>query len=376
MNNNNWDGIYGQESVKKILNQLINTDKIPHAFLFTGLEGTGKDLLSVRFAQLLNSKFVGNDQSDRINRLISEYSEPYVKFIFPLMRGKNETESSGPLEKLSSEDFGLVQEELQKKINNPYYKISIPRAFNIKISSIRDIKKFLSLSYSDIKYRLIIVSRAHLMNEEAQNALLKSLEEPPEGVLFILTTPFPSLLRETIISRCRIINFQPLNSSNIKEILIRYYKLEGNVAGKIASFAGGSVTNAVRLMENDFENLLEKTVIVLRYSFAKKYYSALNEFTPFLKENNTEAIKLLINMIIIWLNDIQKYRLGFKDFYFTGYVETLEKFTKRFPDVNINNTVVKLEFLSSLIQNNINLNILVLNLVYELSALIHPLLTG
>ncbi len=373
--NKNWDGIYGQDSVKKILNQLIDSDKIPHAFLFTGIEGAGKDFVSIRFAQILNSKYVKQEQAARINRLISEYSEPYVKYIFPLMRGKNETESSGPMEKLSQEEFGFVQEELSKKNKNPYHKISIPRAFNIKISSIRDIKKFLSLNYSDVLYRFIIISSAHLMNEEAQNALLKSLEEPPEGVIFILTTPYPSMLRETIISRCRTINFQPLGNTHIKEILVKYYNVDNDKAENIAPFAGGSVTNAVNLMENDFESLLEKTIMILRYSFGRKYYSALNEFSSFLSDNNTEAIKLLINMIMVWLNDIQKYRLGFKDYYFKNYLDTLEKFTRKFPEVDLNNTVVKLESLSSVIQNNINLNLLVLTLVYELSALIHPALT-
>ena len=367
------DAIYGQNSAKDILSHLIDSSKIPHAFIFTGAEGIGKDFFAIRFAQVLNSSYIHDQQTDHINKLIDSYSEPYIKYIFPLPRGKNETESSGPLEKLSSDEFQSIQDELNKKIQNPYHKISIPRAFNIKISSVRDIKKFLSLDYSDILYRFIIISDAHLMNEEAQNALLKSLEEPPEGVIFILTTPYPSLLRETIISRCWNINFQPLNNFDVKEILVKYYHIENYIAEKIAPFTGGSITNALRLIEHDFESLLERTIFILRYSFGKKYYSALNEFSSYLSDNDSETIRLLINMIIIWLNDIQKYHLGFNNFYFTGYVDTLEKFSKRFPDVDLNRIVAKLEQLSANIQNNINLNLLVLNLVFELSAIAHPM---
>jgi DNA polymerase-3 subunit delta' len=289
-----------------------------------------------------------------------------------LPRGKNESDSTGPTEKLSLDEIQIIKDEISKKIQNPYHKITIPKASNIKISSIRDIKKFLSFDYSDIIYRIVLISDAHLMNEEAQNALLKSLEEPPEGVIFILTTPFPNNLRETIRSRCWVINFQPLSSDDLSKILISKFNIEEKLAKQIAPFSGGSVVNALRLLENAFEELLEKTILILRYSFGKKYYSALNEFSVFLSENNPESIKLLINMIIVWLNDVQKYRYQNNNIYFEGYVETIQKFNKRFPDVDVNFLVSKLEKLATIIHNNVNLNLIVLNIVYELSTLTFP----
>ena len=136
----------------------------------------------------------------------------------PLPRGKSETDQNDPYEKLSDDEIELINSEFQKKSKNLFYKIQIPRANFIKISSIRDIKKFLSLNYDDVKYRVILVSQAHLMNEESQNALLKNLEEPPDGVIFILCTPYPEKLRETIRSRCWKINFQPLENETIAKI--------------------------------------------------------------------------------------------------------------------------------------------------------------
>ena len=183
---NYWSGIYGQTSVINILNKLLDNSSIPHAFLFTGLPGVGKEFTAIRFAQALNSNYDLSEDSAKISNLISNFSEPYIKYILPLPRGKNETDTSGPFEKLSVEENENYWEELGKKIKNPYYKIQMQRASNIKISSIRDINKFLSINYSDIKYRIILISDAHLMNEEAQNALLKNLEEPPEGIIFIL----------------------------------------------------------------------------------------------------------------------------------------------------------------------------------------------
>lgn len=363
-----WNGIYGQEPVKEVLSRLIDSSKIPHAFLFSGPEGTGKDFFALKFTQALNSKFLNSEKSGEIINSISNFSEPFIKYIFPLPRGKNENDESGPLEKLSPDDIQALQEELAKKKANPYHKIVLPRASIIKINSIRDIKKFLSLSYEDVLYRIILISDAHLMNEESQNALLKNLEEPPEGVIFILTTPLPGKLRETIRSRCWIINFLPLPDKDIKDILIKYFDVEPGLAENIAPFAGGSVRTAIKLLDHDFNLLLDKTIFILRYSLGRKFNSALNEFAPFLSDNNSESVKLLIQMMIIWLNDVQRHRYGNGEYFFKSYSDTLEKFNSRFADVPLGGVVAELDKLASVLGNNVNLNLVALNVVYELSA--------
>lgn len=369
---NYFEGIIGQQFVKNILNNLIDSSKIPHAFLFQGPDGVGKELTAVRFAHAINKKYSTNSNINTIIKQIENYSEPYIKYIFPLPRGKNETDSSSALEKLSQSEIQLIQEELNKKIVNPYHKIRLPKAQNIKINSIRDIKKFLSLNYSDLKYRIILISDAHLMNETAQNALLKNLEEPPGGVIFILTTPYPSLLRETIRSRCWVVNFHPLNQLETKDILIKYFNIENEIAESVAPFADGSVNAALSLLENDFENLKEKTIFILRYSFGRKYHSALNEFSTFISEGNSESVKILIKMIIVWLNDVQKYKYGKDDFFFKSHRETLEKFNKRFPEIELNEIVAQLDNLISVFQKNVNMNTIILSLIYKLSALTTP----
>ncbi|MEJ2616036.1 MAG: DNA polymerase III subunit delta' C-terminal domain-containing protein, partial [Ignavibacteriaceae bacterium] len=196
--------------------------------------------------------------------------------------------------------------------------------------------------------------------------------EPPEGVIFILTTPFPALLRETIRSRCWIVNFEPLSYTEITEILVKYFNIEKADAESVAPFAGGSVSSALSLLENDFEHLKEKTIFILRYSFGRKYNSALNEFSQFIAEGDSESVKILIQMIIIWLNDVQKFRYGEDDLFFKDYKETLEKFNKRFPDLELNEIVSQLDNLISVFKNNINLNTIILSLVFKLSSLTSP----
>lgn len=365
-----WEGIYGQENAVRILSQLISSSQIPHAYIFQGVNGIGKELTALRYLTALNNKPNQSRHETAIKHKIETYSEPYIKYIFPFPRGKKETSGDEPFEKLSTEEMQVIQDEINSKIINPYYKITIPKANQIRINSIRDINKFIALDFSDIAYRLILISDAHLMNEESQNALLKNLEEPPQGVIFILTTPFPEKLLDTIRSRCWQINFQPLQPVHIKEILVKYFKVDDHLAEDAAPFGNGSVTAAHILIEHDFETLLEKTISILRYSFGRKYHSAFMEVSNLFEDNEADTLKLLIQMIIIWLNDVQKYRLGINNHFFTKHRETLEKFNKKFPNLNLVNITYKLDSFASSLQNNLNVNLVLLNLIIELSNLI------
>ncbi|GBD89092.1 DNA polymerase III subunit tau [bacterium BMS3Abin03] len=364
-----FNDIIGQDRAKTILSDFSSASKIPHALLFTGNEGVGKEFTAIRFAQLINSGFLSAEKSKKVNNLISQFSEPYIKYIIPLPRGKNETDSDSPIDKLSKDDIELLRKGFQKKRENPYYNITLPRANAIKINSIRDIKKFIALDYSDLTFRCIIISDAHLMNEPAQNALLKNLEEPPEGVIFILITPFPERLRETIRSRCWNINFDPLTGRQIVEVLTKYFNISIKEAEAVAPFAGGSVTTSLKLIDMNIKNLTEQTISILRYSFGKKFHSAFQEFSSLLAEQSNENIKLIVKMIITWLNDLQKYRFDLNQLFFRKHKETLEKFNSKFPDVELKDLVYKLDRLSSYVKNNVNPNLLAANIIFELSAL-------
>ena len=364
------DEIIGNDNVKIILSNILQSGNIPHAFLFTGAEGVGKENAALSFAKALNYSQDTQEKSRTISALIDNISEPYIKYILPLPRGKNETEQNDPYEKLTEDEVDQINLEFKKKSQNHYYKIEIPKANFIKISSIRDIKKFLSFNYDDLKCRVILISQAHLMNEEAQNALLKNLEEPPQGVIFILSTSSPEKLRETIRSRCWKVHFQPLKESELTYILTQKFKIESSIVKDVVLFSGGSTQTAISLIENNFDDLLDKTIKILRYSFGKKYHSALIEFEEMLSEADVTRIKLIITMIIIWLNDFQKYRINEdSSFFFSKQIETLEKFKTKFPNLDVAQVTNSIDRISSSFRNNINLNIAVSNIVFQLSKL-------
>lgn len=364
------DEIKGNEKVKLILTNIIASGNVPHSFLFVGADGVGKENTGIAFAKAINTQNSNLDSNTKIISAIESLSEPYIKYILPLPRGKGETDQNDPYEKISVDEIELINSEFKKKSQNLFYKIVIPRANNIKISSIRDIKKYLSLNYDDVAYRIILISQAHLMNEESQNALLKNLEEPPAGVIFILCTPYPDKLRETIRSRCWKINFQPLENDVVSNILVNQFDIERSIADEVAPFSSGTLQEATDLIENDFEELREQAIRILRYSFGKKYHSALLEFEEIISESNQIKAKLLIRMILFWLNDFQKYRYNNQtDFFYSKHIETLEKFNAKFPDVQLTSITQTLDKISSSFKNNINLNVAVSNIVFQLSQL-------
>ncbi|OGU65366.1 MAG: hypothetical protein A2W30_06065 [Ignavibacteria bacterium RBG_16_36_9] len=367
--NSALDKIPGQERVKKILNNFLQTNSIPHAFLFTGIAGVGKDNTAIQFAKALVSN-LNTRESEKALRLIEQLQEPYVKLIFPLPRGKNETDTSSPTEKLTQDEIELLREQIDSKAVNPFHKISLPKANSIKINSIRDIKKFLSMQYHEIGYRFVIISDAHLMNEEAQNALLKGLEEPPEKVIFILTTSYISKLRSTIISRCWRINFDPLSEDVIINILTEYFEIDKTSANEVAPFAMGSVQYALNLIDMNIHNLKEKTISILRYSFGRKFNSAFDELNSVISDQSSINFPILIGMIITWLNDVQKNKLNIKKYFYKDHLDTLEKFNSKFPDVDLSDITTRLDSLSNLPRNNINPSLLSASLIFELASLI------
>ena len=364
----NWVGILGQEKVKNCLDNLLKSSQIPHAFLFYGPDGVGKHSVAVRFTQILNS-FDNNYAEGIVQVKIKNLSEPYLKYIFPLPRGKNEAPNDSPVEKISKEVLDEIKKELSNKIENPYYHLNIPGANNIKINSIREIKNFLSYNFNDIKFRVILIEDAHLMSDESQNALLKSLEEPPLNFIFILITSKPELLFETIKSRCWSLAFNPLNEQDLAQILVTNFHIEPSQAELSARFSLGSVSNAIDLLNHNIEMLMDFTITILRLAVTLKIHTAIKEITKFYSSKSTSSLKLLIRMLLTWLDDIQKVRNGIDELYFKRNIENIVKFNKNFPKVKIDEVIIGLDKLHKALENNANLNIASLNLIFELSNL-------
>ncbi len=208
-----FSDVAGQEHITRTLKNAIKLDKISHAYLFTGQRGVGKTTTARILAKAVNCKNLKNE-------------EPC---------GKCET----CLEIDSSSSVDVIE---------------IDAASNRGIDEIRELRENIKFAPAKSKYKIYIIDEVHMLTTQAFNALLKSLEEPPEHIIFIMATTEPDKVLETITSRCQSFNFKPINeaviSSALKEIAVKEnadYDEEGLLL--IARSAGGSMRDAQSIMD-------------------------------------------------------------------------------------------------------------------------------
>jgi len=213
-----FDVIAGQHLPLRILRHFIASGSIPHAMLFTGIEGIGKRTLARRFAMALHC---GAPMST-----IDEGSHGAAR------------------------PCGRCRTCQQVAAGNHPDTIEIgPRKGMLRIDQIRNLLGVLAMKPFGMGRRVVILTDAQTMNQEAANALLKVLEEPPADTILILTAAQRTDLLPTISSRCRHIRFSPLNFDELSDLLERAHGMAAEPACALAQLADGSVTRALRLSE-------------------------------------------------------------------------------------------------------------------------------
>lgn len=274
----NFEEVAGQKEIVKTIKTSLRNGKTSHAYLFTGPRGVGKTTLA---------------------RLIA--------------KGVNCLENG-----ITDEPCNRCENCLA--INNGTFldMVEIDAASNRGIDEIRQLKE--KINYQPVKGRkkIYIIDEVHMLTKEAFNALLKTLEEPPGHVIFILATTEADKILPTIISRCQRYDFKTLSLNDMKEQLRFIGKNEGvdipdDVLELIYESSGGSVRDAVSILERIMvtclgeEITLEKSEEVLGVTSAKK----MEEFLMEIKEKNyTKLVKTLDSF---W-NDSVEIELFFKDF--------------------------------------------------------------
>ncbi|MGL4796625.1 MAG: ATP-binding protein [Paraclostridium sp.] len=232
--------IIGQEFAKKYLSNSINKNKVSHAYLFEGMSGIGKNSLAKEFAKTL-----------------------------------------------------IKVDNLE---NSPDYISIEPEGASIKIAQIRKLQTdVLVKPHSD--YKIYIINKAEKMTIESQNALLKTLEEPPAYVIIILITSNKNSLLDTIKSRCEIIKFLPISFIETKKYL-ENRGIEEKKASILSTFSRGSISKALELSEsvdfmlmredlqNNIQILLEKNIVEI-LELPSKYDKY--------KDNIIEVLDIMIN---------------------------------------------------------------------------------
>lgn len=208
-----FEQVVGQKHVVQTLRNALRSDEVAHAYLFAGPRGTGKTTVARLLAKAVNC--LGQDEEKPCNQC-------------PICQAIN----NGQLLDL----------------------IEIDAASNRGIDEIRDLRTKVNFAPSQARYKVYILDEAHMLTNEAFNALLKTLEEPPSHAIFILVTTEPHKLPATIISRCQRFDFHRLSPPEIIGELERISELEGvrvqpRALELIARSATGSLRDAISLLD-------------------------------------------------------------------------------------------------------------------------------
>ncbi len=216
------------EEINTCLNNIIKNKSFANGYIFCGAEGLGKKQTAFQFIREI---FKQSSQNGNIGESISNNNNPDFMIIEP----------NAPL-------------ETQKNNSSDIEKTKKSGSEIIKISQIRNIKTFLGQNSINSGKKIILIIDAHLLNESASNCLLKTLEEPSNGIFILLTSKL-NLLLDTIISRCQIVRFRSFSSKQIKSILKDHLdssKFNTNKKFKIEdliNFANGSPGKLLKNIE-------------------------------------------------------------------------------------------------------------------------------
>ncbi len=223
------------EEVNTFLKNIIKNKSLANGYIFYGAEGLGKKQTALQFIKEI---FKQSSPSENVEERITNNNHPDFLIIEP--NSLLSTKSSG-------------SSDLEKTVKSG--------SENIKIAQIRNIKTFLSQKSINSENKIVLIIDAHLLNEAASNCLLKTLEEPSNGIFILLTSKL-NLLLDTIISRCQIVRFRSFSSKQIKSIIKEYLdtsksKINANLKFEdLINSANGSPDQLFKNIEiwNDFSD--------------------------------------------------------------------------------------------------------------------------
>ncbi len=223
------------EEVNTFLKNIVKNKSLANGYIFYGAEGLGKKQTALEFIKEI---FKQSSQSESVEERITNNNHPDFLIIEPNSLLSTKSSGSSDLEKTVKSGSEII-----------------------KIAQIRNIKTFLGQKSINSEKKIVLIIDAHLLNEAASNCLLKTLEEPSNGIFILLTSKL-NLLLDTIISRCQIVRFRSFSSKQIKAILKEYLdtsksKINANLKFEdLINSANGSPNQLLKNIEiwNDFSD--------------------------------------------------------------------------------------------------------------------------
>ena len=324
--------IIGHEPQKEFLQNSVRKNRISHAYLFSGSEGVGKKLVAIGFAKLINC-----------------------------LEGKD--------------NWGcecVPCAKTEKGLNPDVMLFEYPGEKTIKVDNIReDIERLIHLAPYENPYKVFIIDGAQRMNSNAQNAFLKTLEEPPPNSVIILITTLADLLIPTIRSRCQSVVFQPLENRQVKELLERE-KPDCTDFELISRISGGSISRALNTGEEYLRKRTEYIDCVMAVNGKKPLtlFDSVEKIQKNVKGGGPEELKTVFDILSTWLRDSVTLKTsgGKEKIVNTDLLEQLSEYSQK-RDVSelLGKFSALEETMMRISENNANVEVSLENLLLRLS---------
>ena len=263
----NFDQIRGHRKILELLTRVVHTKRLAHAYVFSGLEGIGKRLTALALAKNLLCSSGGGKSCGTCSACIQ-------------------------VDRGSHPDLMIIE----------------PEKGVITIDSIRNLKRELSRKSFSGGYKVCLIDDAEKMNLQAENALLKTLEEPTPDTVIILITGKPYRLLPTVLSRCQHLKFQPLALFDASELIMAGVAgVERDDSLLMASLTGGSPGKAFTLKMGQLKGLRDSWINQSRFC------AQADEENFFVGEENflsdKEDVDLKLNLLRLWYRDLVLYKI-------------------------------------------------------------------
>lgn len=264
----NFKEILGHGNVINFLQKSIEMNKVSHAYIITGEKGCGKKKIADSFCMALQCENGGVDGCMECHSCKQVLSDNHPDVIH-LVREKENS---------------IGVEDVRVQINN-----------DIQIKP-----------YSG-KYKIYMIEDAHLLTTQAQNALLKTIEEPPEYVIILLLTSNRDKLLPTILSRCVTLNLRPVNIEKIRGYLMKEMQIPDYKAAVCAAFSQGNVGRAIKLAKSeDFNEMKDMALRLVKYVKDMEVYE-MAEYVRRIQEKKMDLGDYL-NLLLVWYRDVLMFK--------------------------------------------------------------------
>lgn len=277
-----YEHIVGQHEAKQRLLKMVHDERVPHALLFSGKEGSGNLPAALAFAQHLycTSKTAAGacNQCTSCHK-VAKLIHPDLHLVFPIAKSKDVKSSNDLLKEFRE----AVLQHPYLTLNDWFSEVSADNKQPIiPVEEANDILKKLSYTSYEGSYKVMIIWQPEKMNQEAANKLLKILEEPPEKTIFVLVASQPDQLLATILSRVQQIPFYQCSEEEVAQALVKGYHVSADSARQTAMLANGNYGEAIALLQQNEENV-----------------SFLTNFQTFMRL----ALRFDCNKVMQWIDD-------------------------------------------------------------------------